>query len=85
MQTRITNKNFHGIAKEIRKLHREGINNATNSVTVAAVLFGTVAFAAIFTVPGGDNNDGMTVAVHRTTFKIFIFNAIALILYTGGS
>ena len=37
----------------------EGINNATNSVTVVAVLFATVAFAAIFTVPGGfegDNN-----------------------------
>ncbi|GJY15005.1 ankyrin repeat-containing protein ITN1-like protein [Tanacetum coccineum] len=61
------------------KLHREGINNATNSVTVVAVLFATVAFAAIFTVPGGDNNDGMAVVVHRISFKIFfIFNAIAL-------
>nr|GEZ60016.1 ankyrin repeat-containing protein ITN1-like [Tanacetum cinerariifolium] len=79
MQTKKTNKNVHGIAKELRKLHREGINNATNSVTVVAVLFATVAFAAIFTVPGGDNNDGMAVVVHRTSFKIFfIFNAIAL-------
>ncbi|MFS7957808.1 putative ankyrin repeat-containing domain, PGG domain, ankyrin repeat-containing domain superfamily [Helianthus anomalus] len=79
MQTRKTNKNVHGIAKELRKLHREGINNATNSVTVVAVLFATVAFAAIFTVPGGDNNDGMAVVVDRASFKIFfIFNAIAL-------
>ncbi|MFS7957805.1 putative PGG domain-containing protein [Helianthus anomalus] len=79
MQTRKTNKNVHGIAKELRKLHREGINNATNSVTVVAVLFATVAFAAIFTVPGGDNNDGTAVVVDRATFKIFfIFNAIAL-------
>ncbi|KAG0464630.1 hypothetical protein HPP92_018794 [Vanilla planifolia] len=78
-QTRKTNKNVHGIAKEIRKLHREGINNATNSVTVVAVLFATVAFAAIFTVPGGDDDDGVAVAVHTASFKIFfIFNAIAL-------
>ncbi|XP_031396352.1 ankyrin repeat-containing protein ITN1-like [Punica granatum] len=78
-QTRKTNKNVNGIAKELRKLHRVGINNATNSVTVVAVLFATVAFAAIFTVPGGDNPDGMAVVVSSTSFKIFfIFNAVAL-------
>ncbi|KAL1559420.1 Ankyrin repeat-containing protein itn1 [Salvia divinorum] len=78
-QTKRTNKNVHGIAKELRKLHREGINNATNSVTVVAVLFATVAFAAIFTVPGGDDNHGMAVVVSSISFKIFfIFNAIAL-------
>ncbi|WCJ27558.1 Ankyrin repeat family protein [Euphorbia peplus] len=78
-QTRRTNKNVNGIAKEIRRLHREGINNATNSVTVVAVLFATVAFAAIFTVPGGDDDNGMAVMVKSSSFKIFfIFNAIAL-------
>ncbi|KAF8396685.1 hypothetical protein HHK36_018310 [Tetracentron sinense] len=78
-QTRRTNKNVSGIAKELRKLHREGINNATNSVTVVAVLFATVAFAAIFTVPGGDKDSGVAVVVSRASFKIFfIFNAIAL-------
>ncbi|KAK9699490.1 hypothetical protein RND81_08G177000 [Saponaria officinalis] len=78
-QTRRTNQNVSGIAKELRKLHREGINNATNSVTVVAVLFATVAFAAIFTVPGGDNNSGVAVAATTASFKIFfIFNAIAL-------
>lgn len=78
-QTKRTNKNVHNISKELRKLHREGINNATNSVTVVAVLFATVAFAAIFTVPGGDNDDGMAVVVSTMSFKIFfIFNAIAL-------
>ncbi|THU51705.1 hypothetical protein C4D60_Mb06t33870 [Musa balbisiana] len=78
-QTRKTNKNVHGIAKELRKLHREGINNATNSVTVVAVLFATVAFAAIFTVPGGTGDDGVAAVVHKGSFKIFfIFNAIAL-------
>ncbi|XAR72064.1 hypothetical protein NMG60_11018564 [Bertholletia excelsa] len=78
-QTMRTNKNVHGIAKRLRKLHREGINNATNSVTVVAVLFATVAFAAIFTVPGGDANDGTAVVATSAAFKIFfIFNAIAL-------
>nr|AUS89399.1 ankyrin repeat family protein [Sesuvium portulacastrum] len=78
-QTRRTNKNVSGIAKELRKLHREGINNATNSVTVVAVLFATVAFAAIFTVPGGDLDSGAAVAAKTASFKIFfIFNAIAL-------
>ncbi|XP_074276244.1 ankyrin repeat-containing protein ITN1-like isoform X1 [Silene latifolia] len=78
-QTRRTNKNVSGIAKELRKLHREGINNATNSVTVVAVLFATVAFAAIFTIPGGADNNGVAVAAMTTAFKIFfIFNAIAL-------
>ncbi|XP_061973683.1 ankyrin repeat-containing protein ITN1-like [Populus nigra] len=78
-QTRRTNKNVHNISKELRKLHREGINNATNSVTVVAVLFATVAFAAIFTVPGGDKDNGTAVVVTHASFKIFfIFNAIAL-------
>lgn len=78
-QTRKTNKNVHGIAKELRKLHREGINNATNSVTVVAVLFATVAFAAIFTVPGGTQDTGVAVVVQKWSFKVFfIFNAIAL-------
>ncbi|XP_042501728.1 ankyrin repeat-containing protein ITN1 [Macadamia integrifolia] len=78
-QAKRTHKNVHGIAKELRKLHREGINNATNSVTVVAVLFATVAFAAIFTVPGGDDNNGTAVVVSSPSFKIFfLFNAVAL-------
>ncbi|KAA8518846.1 hypothetical protein F0562_016380 [Nyssa sinensis] len=78
-QARKTNKNMNGIAKELRKLHRAGINNAANSVTVVAVLFATVAFAAIFTVPGGDYDSGMAVMVKNPSFKIFfIFNAVAL-------
>ncbi|CAL0310436.1 unnamed protein product [Lupinus luteus] len=78
-QTRKTNKNVTGIAKELKKLHRAGINNATNSVTVVAVLFATVAFAALFTVPGGDDDDGKAVMVHTVSFKMFFLsNATAL-------
>ncbi|KAJ6743285.1 CASKIN [Salix viminalis] len=64
-QTRKTNKNVSGIANDLRRLHREGINNATNSVTVVAVLFATVAFAAIFTVPGGAKENGTAVVSRR--------------------
>ncbi|KAI9152757.1 hypothetical protein LWI28_000582 [Acer negundo] len=78
-QARKTQKNVSGIAKDLLKLHRIGIYNASNSVTVVAVLFATVAFAAIFTVPGGDSDDGMAVVAEGTPFKIFFFaNAVAL-------
>jgi heme/copper-type cytochrome/quinol oxidase subunit 2 len=46
---------------------------------VVSVLFATVAFAALFTVPGGDDIHGKAVMVHTTSFKtFFISNAIAL-------
>ncbi|CAN4109648.1 unnamed protein product [Withania somnifera] len=78
-QARKTNKNMTGIAKELHRLHREGINNATNSVTIVASLFATVAFAAIFTVPGGDLDTGYAIASNTPTFKIFYFtNTLAL-------
>ncbi|CAK7354688.1 unnamed protein product [Dovyalis caffra] len=47
-----TTKHVQGIAKYVNKMHVEGLNNAINSTTVVAVLIATVAFAAIFTVPG---------------------------------
>ncbi|KAL0370034.1 UNVERIFIED_CONTAM: Ankyrin repeat-containing protein [Sesamum angustifolium] len=50
--TRQTRKHVQGIAKRLNKMHTEGLNNAINSTTVVAVLIATVAFAAIFTVPG---------------------------------
>ncbi|EPS69712.1 hypothetical protein M569_05048, partial [Genlisea aurea] len=78
-QARKTNRNVTGIAKELRKLHKDGINNAANSVTVVAVLIATVAFTALFTVPGGDDDDGMAVMVSSPPFKIFfVSNAVAL-------
>eukprot|EP00252_Welwitschia_mirabilis_P017050 TRINITY_DN37910_c0_g1_i1.p1 TRINITY_DN37910_c0_g1~~TRINITY_DN37910_c0_g1_i1.p1 ORF type:complete len:581 (-),score=95.10 TRINITY_DN37910_c0_g1_i1:447-2189(-) len=78
-QAERTNRNVTDIAKEIRKLHREGINNATNSVTVVAVLFATVAFAAIFTVPGGFLTSGEATVANTPLFQVFfISNAVAL-------
>ncbi|KAL7176706.1 hypothetical protein ACSBR2_030117 [Camellia fascicularis] len=51
-QTRQTGVKVRRIAKKLKKLHISGLNNAINSATVVAVLIATVAFAAIFTVPG---------------------------------
>ncbi|KAK8544474.1 hypothetical protein V6N13_056253 [Hibiscus sabdariffa] len=50
--TRQTRKHVQGIAKRLHKMHSEGLNNAINSTTVVAVLIASVAFAAIFQVPG---------------------------------
>ncbi|XP_072961829.1 ankyrin repeat-containing protein At5g02620-like [Typha angustifolia] len=88
--TRQTRKRVQGIAKRINKLHTEGLNNAINSTTVVAVLIATVAFAAIFTVPGqyvdSDNlAPGLTLGEanisHQTPFMIFfISDSVALFI-----
>ncbi|KAJ6418959.1 hypothetical protein OIU84_029123 [Salix udensis] len=51
-QTRQTGFKVQRIAKKLKKLHISGLNNAINNSTIVAVLIATVAFAAIFTVPG---------------------------------
>ncbi|KAJ4972721.1 hypothetical protein NE237_005895 [Protea cynaroides] len=47
-----TNRRVYGIKKELQKLHREAVQNTTNSVTVVAVLFASIAFVTIFNLPG---------------------------------
>lgn len=58
IQNEKTNKRVSGIAKELRKLHREAVQNTTNSVTVVAVLFASIAFLAIFNLNGQYVKDG---------------------------
>ncbi|KAJ4960931.1 hypothetical protein NE237_020841 [Protea cynaroides] len=52
LQNAKTDRRMSGIKKELRKLHREAVQNTTNSVTVVAVLFASIAFVAIFNLPG---------------------------------
>ncbi|KAK8314455.1 hypothetical protein V6Z12_D01G172700 [Gossypium hirsutum] len=52
LQNQKTNIRVSGIAKELQKLHREAVQNTTNSITVVAVLFASIAFLAIFNLPG---------------------------------
>ncbi|XP_020215150.1 ankyrin repeat-containing protein At5g02620 [Cajanus cajan] len=89
--TRQTRRGVQGIAKRINKMHAEGLNNAINSTTVVAVLIATVAFAAIFTVPGQFADDPKTLPPRMTlgeaniapqpAFLIFfVFDSIALFI-----
>ncbi|CAL5200212.1 unnamed protein product [Lathyrus oleraceus] len=89
--TRQTRKRVQGIAKRINKMHTEGLDNAINSTTVVAVLIATVAFAAIFTVPGqfvDDPNNippGMAlgeanIAPEVSFIIFFVFDSIALFI-----
>ncbi|XAR71500.1 hypothetical protein NMG60_11028797 [Bertholletia excelsa] len=64
-QTRQTGVRVRKIAKKLKKLHINGLNNAINSATIVAVLIATVAFAAIFTVPGQFVEDNKEKGVSR--------------------
>ncbi|KAI3450467.1 hypothetical protein Pfo_007132 [Paulownia fortunei] len=89
--TRQTRKRVQGIAKRLNKMHAEGLNNAINSTTVVAVLIATVAFAAIFTVPGqyvddpenippGHSLGEANIAPQVPFLIFFVFDSIALFI-----
>ncbi|CAL1400638.1 unnamed protein product [Linum trigynum] len=89
--TRQTRRRVQGIAKRLNKMHAEGLNNAINSTTVVAVLIATVAFAAIFTVPGQYADDptkmqpGQTlgeanIARQAPFIVFFLFDSVALFI-----
>jgi hypothetical protein len=87
-----TRARMQGISKRINKLHEEGLNNTINSTTVVAVLIATLAFAAIFTVPGEYVEDpagsmapgkalGEANISHETAFVIFfVFDSVSLFI-----
>lgn len=85
IQNAKTNKRVSGIAKELRKLHREAVQNTTNSVTVVAVLIASIAFMAIFNLPGqyleNGSDAGEAYIADETGFRIFcVLNATALFI-----
>lgn len=87
-QTRQTGARVHKIAKKLKKLHISGLNNAINSATVVAVLIATVAFAAIFTVPGQyveEKTPGLMlgqahIANNAAFIIFFVFDSLALFI-----
>lgn len=87
-QTRQTGFRVRKIAKKVKKLHISGLNNAINSATVVAVLIATVAFAAIFTVPGQyveDPTPGFSlgqahIAKNAAFIIFFLFDSVALFI-----
>nr|XP_016471125.1 PREDICTED: ankyrin repeat-containing protein At5g02620-like [Nicotiana tabacum] len=87
-QSRQTGFKVRKIAKKVKKLHISGLNNAINNATVVAVLIATVAFAAIFTVPGQyveQKTDGFSLGeahvAEKAAFIIFfLFDSMALFI-----
>lgn len=87
-QTRQTGFKVKKIAKKLKKLHISGLNNAINSATVVAVLIATVAFAAIFTVPGQfveGKSEGYSlgeahIARNAAFLTFFVFDSLALFI-----
>jgi Domain of unknown function len=87
-QTRQTEMRVQKIKKRIQKLHIGGLNNAINSNTVVAVLIATVAFAAIFTVPGQFVEQptpgytlGQAYVADNAAFIVFlVFDSLALFI-----
>ncbi|KAL5760906.1 hypothetical protein ACOSQ2_019744 [Xanthoceras sorbifolium] len=85
LQNEKTNRRVTGIAKELKKLHREAVQNTTNSVTVVAVLFASIAFLAIFNLPGkyltaGSEVGKANIADHLG-FRVFcLLNATSLFI-----
>lgn len=65
--------------KSLQKDAEEWIKKTAESATVVGALIITMMFAAVFTVPGGNNQDGLPMFSHHILFKVFIISdAISL-------
>ncbi|KAK1349495.1 PGG domain-containing protein [Heracleum sosnowskyi] len=85
IQNEKTQRRVSGIAKELKKIHREAVQNTINSVTVVAVLFASIAFLAIFNLPGQYLTDGPETGkayiAGSTAFRLFcLLNATSLFI-----
>ncbi|KAH0732793.1 hypothetical protein KY290_003643 [Solanum tuberosum] len=85
IQNEKTRRRVSGIAKELRKIHREAVQNTINSVTVVAVLFASIAFLAIFSLPGQYVETGPEAGKARiadtVAFRVFcLLNATSLFI-----
>ncbi|KAI5382801.1 hypothetical protein KIW84_070278 [Lathyrus oleraceus] len=85
IQNEKTRRRVSGIAKELKKLHREAVQNTINSVTLIAVLFASIAFLAIFNLPGqyimeGPQTGKSNIADH-VGFQVFcLLNSTSLFI-----
>lgn len=86
IQNETTRRRVSGIAKELKKLHREAVQNTTNSITVVAVLFASIAFLALFNLPGQyvmeeGREVGKANIADKVGFKVFyLLNATSLFI-----
>ncbi|XP_052204521.1 ankyrin repeat-containing protein At2g01680 [Diospyros lotus] len=85
IQNEKTNRRVSGIRKELKKIHRDAVQNTINSVTVVAVLFASIAFLAMFNLPGLYVDSGPDVGKARiantVAFRLFcLMNATSLFI-----
>ncbi|XP_017254554.1 uncharacterized protein LOC108224436 isoform X1 [Daucus carota subsp. sativus] len=65
--------------KELLKEGQEWMKSTSSSATVVAALFVTMAFAAIFTAPGGNSDAGKPLFLRDPVFILFVISdAVAL-------
>ncbi|KAJ8759781.1 hypothetical protein K2173_009882 [Erythroxylum novogranatense] len=66
--------------KDLLETGAEWMRYTANSCMLVATLIATVVFAAAFTLPGGNNQDGNPMLLHKAKFQVFaIADAISLI------
>ncbi|KAJ8756001.1 hypothetical protein K2173_024546 [Erythroxylum novogranatense] len=70
--------------KELVIAGEEWMKNTASSCTVVAALVATVVFSAAFTVPGGNNSDGIPFFLSDVPFMIFAISD-ALALFTSST
>ncbi|KAL3747280.1 hypothetical protein ACJRO7_016115 [Eucalyptus globulus] len=73
-------EDFVGQRNELHKEAQNWMKDTSSSCSFVATLITTVAFTAIFTVPGGnDNNTGIPIFLKNSSFMVFaVTNALAL-------
>ncbi|KAL2466621.1 Ankyrin repeat-containing protein [Abeliophyllum distichum] len=80
IQNEKTQRQVFGIAKELKKIHRDVVKNTTNSVTVVAVLFASIAFLDIFNLLDLYLRDGPKVGKARISntiaFRVFCLSIL---------
>ncbi|KAG6667481.1 hypothetical protein CIPAW_01G104300 [Carya illinoinensis] len=70
--------------KDLMEKGEKWMKDTTTSCTVVAALILTIMFAAAFTVPGGNNQDGLPIFFNKKLFKLFLISD-SLSLFSSAS
>ncbi|KAG2726110.1 hypothetical protein I3760_01G097500, partial [Carya illinoinensis] len=70
--------------KDLMEKGEKWMKDTATSCTVVAALILTIMFAAAFTVPGGNNQDGLPIFFNKKLFKLFLISD-SLSLFSSAS